>query len=188
MNWRNLLALATLCIFIPSALCQEKSEKKAGEGKAEVLEIGDGKVVITKPATWKTMPEGKMIDKEFRFPAEGENSARITISRAGGGVEPNIGRWIGQFEGATKENTKVEKKDVDKTKVHIIEIEGTFTGSMGPMAPGATTKKLENYKMLSAILELKDGTLIFVKTTGPKETVAKMREDFVKMIDGLKNK
>ena len=49
-------------------------------------------------------------------------------------------------------------------------------------------KKQENYKMLSAILEQKDGALIFVKATGPKDTIAKMREDFIKMIDGLKNK
>ena len=188
MNWRNLLVLAVLCFTAQPLLSQEKTDKKPEEGKAEMLEIADGKVVITKPATWKTMPEGRMIDKEFRFPAEGENSARITISRAGGGVAPNIDRWIGQFEGATKENTKVEKKDVDKTTVHMIEIEGTFKESMGPMVPGAATKKRENYKMLSAILELKDGTLIFLKSTGPKDIIAQLRPDFVKMVDGLKNK
>ena len=185
MNWRNLLALATLCVFAQPALCQDKTEKKEAAAKAEVLEIGGGKVVITKPDSWKTVPPGMMIDNEFRFPAEGDGAARITVSRAGGGVEPNIARWIGQFEGATKENTKVEKKDVDKTIAHIVEIEGTFKESKGPNAP---VKKQENYKMLSAILEQKDGSLIFVKSTGPKDTIAKMRDDFIKMIDGLKNK
>ena len=184
MIWRHLLALATLCFLAQPALCQDK-DKKEGEAKAEVVEIGNGKVIVTKPASWKNMPEGAMIDKEFRFPADGEGAARITISRAGGGVEPNIARWITQFEGATKESSKVEKKDVDQTKVYIVEIEGTFKESKGPNAP---VKKQENYKMLSAILELKDGGLIFVKATGPKETIGKMREDFVKMIDGLKNK
>ena len=182
---RNLLALVTLCIVVQPAFCQDKTDKKDPAAKAEVLEIGNGKVVITKPESWKAMPEGMMIDKEFRVPAEGDGAARITVSRAGGGVEPNITRWIGQFEGATKENTKVEKKDVDQTKVSIVEIEGTFKESKGPNAP---IKKQENYKMLSAILELKDGALIFVKATGPKDTIAKMREDFIKMIDGLKNK
>jgi len=185
MNWKNLLALATLCILAQPALCQDKTEKKEAAAKAEVLEIGRGKVVITKPESWKTVSPGMMIDNEFRFPAEGDGFARITVSVAGGGVEPNITRWIGQFEGATKENTKVEKKDVDKTTVHIVEIEGTFKESKGPNAP---VKKQENYKMLSAILELKDGALIFVKSTGPKDTIAKMKEDFIKMIDGLKNK
>ena len=59
---------------------------------------------------------------------------------------------------------------------------------MTSFGPGAPTKKKENYKMLSAILELNDGSTIFVKSTGPKEVIAKMKDDFVKMIDGLKNK
>ena len=184
MNWKNLLTLATLCILAQPALCQDKTEKKEAAGKSQVLEIGNGKVMITKPEAWKTMPQGPMVDNEFRFPADGENSARITISRASGGVEANITRWIGQFEGATKENSKVEKKDVDQTKVHMVEIEGTFMDSRG----GAALKKKENYKMLSAILELKDGSTIFVKSTGPKDVIAKMKDDFIKMIDGLKNK
>ena len=189
MNWRNLLALATLCILVQPILSQEKTEKKDGPAKVEMLELAKGRVVVAKPETWKTMPPpNQMIDKEFRFPAEGEAFARITVSQASGGIEPNIARWIGQFDGATKENSKIEKKDVDQTKVHLVEIEGTFKESMGPMVPGAATKKKENYKMLSAILELKDGSLIFIKTTGPKDIVANMREEFVKMIDGLKNK
>lgn len=189
MNWRNLLALATLCILVQPAFSQDKTEKKTETGKSEMLEIGKGKVIVTKPESWKTVPPpNQMIDKEFRFPAEGEAFARITISQATGGVEPNITRWVNQFDGATKENTKVAKKDVDQTTVHVVEIEGTYKESMGPMVPGAASKKKENYKMLSAILELKDGSLIFVKSTGPKDVIAKMREDFVKMIDGLKNK
>ena len=59
---------------------------------------------------------------------------------------------------------------------------------MGPGGPGAATKKQENYKMLGAILELKDGSMIFIKATGPKDIVGGMREGFVKMLDGLKNK
>ncbi len=189
MNWQKLLAIASLCFFAPAAFSQEKGDKKENAGKAETLELGRGKVVVTKPESWKTVPPpNQMIDKEFRFPAEGEAFARITISQATGGVEPNVQRWIGQFDGATKDNAKVEKKDVDQTKVHFVEIEGTFKESMGPMVPGAPSKKRENYKMLSAILELKDGSLIFVKSTGPKDVIAKMKEDFVKMIDGLKNK
>ena len=189
MNWRNLLALATLSILVQPAFCQEKTEKKEVTSKAEMLELGKGKVVVVKPEAWKTVPPpNQMIDKEFRFPAEGEAFARITVSQASGGVTGNIDRWIGQFDGATKENAKIEEKEVDKTKVHLVEIEGTFKESMGPAVPGAAMKKRENYKMLSAILELKDGSLIFIKTTGPKDIVAKMREDFVKMIDGVKNK
>jgi len=184
MNWRKLMALATLCILSQPVIGQEKSDKKADPAKAEMLEIGKGKVVIQKPASWKTMPPGMMVDNEFRTPAEGEKYVRITISQATGGVEANVTRWINQFEGATKENSKVEKKVVDQTTVHMVEVSGT----MVPMSPRPGVKKEPDYKMLGAILELKDGATIFVKATGPKDLIAEMRDTFVKMIDGLKNK
>lgn len=184
MNWRNLLALATLCILAQPVLGQEKTDKKPEPAKSESLEIGKGKVVIQTPATWKKMPPGMMVDHEYRTPAEGEKYVRITISQATGGVAANVTRWIGQFEGATKENSKVEKKVVDQTTVHMVEVSGT----MVPMSPRPGVKKEPDYKMLGAILELKDGATIFVKATGPKELIGEMKESFDKVIDGLKNK
>ena len=189
MNWQKLLALASLCILVQPTLGQEKSEKKDAPAKAEILELAKGKVVVSKPEKWKTFPpKSPMIEHEFRVAGEGENFARITIMQASGGIQGNIDRWIGQFDGVKKEDTKVENKDVEQTKVHIVEITGTFKESMGPGGPGAATKKQENYKMLGAILELKDGALIFIKATGPNDIVTGMREGFVKMLDGLKNK
>ena len=189
MNWRNLLALATLCILTPAAIGQDKTEKKEAPAKVEMLELGRGKVVVAKPEKWKSVPaKSQMIESEFNVKGEGDSFARITIMQASGGIEGNIDRWVGQFDGAKKEDAKIEKKDVDQTKVHIVEIAGTFKESMGPGGPGAATKKQENYKMLGAILELKDGSMIFIKATGPKDIVGGMRESFVKMLDGLKNK
>lgn len=188
MNWRNLLAITTLCILTPAAIGQDKTEKKEAPAKVEMLELGKGKVVVAKPENWKTVPpRSPMIESEFSVKGEGDSVARITIMQATGGIEGNVDRWVSQFDGAKKEDAKIEKKDVDQTKVQIVEIVGTFKESMGA-GPGSVTKKQENYKMLGAILELKDGSLIFIKATGPKDLVASMREGFVKMLDGLKNK
>ena len=81
------------------------------------------------------------------------------------------------------------RKQIDKTTAHIVELEGTFKESMGggPFAPGPT-KKLENYAMLGAILELADGSTVFIKMTGPKNVVAEEKKAFLAMIDGLKNR
>lgn len=189
MAWRIVLSLAFLGAVVQPSFAQDKTEKKA-PAKVEMLELADGKIVVAKPEAWKVMPpKSNMIQHEFRAPAEGEKSARITIMSAGGSTEDNIKRWIGQFDGAKKEDTKVESKDVDKTKVSLVEISGTFKESMGgPFAPGGQSKKMENYKMLGAILELKDGAKVFIKATGPSEIIADMKEGFVKMIDELKNK
>jgi len=189
MIWQKLLSVAALSLLICPVSAQEKGETKPAAGKAEMLEIGGGKIVVEKPAAWKTVPKGQMLEHEFKAPAEGENSARITIMSASGSIDANIERWIGQFDGATKADTKIEKKEVGDTKIHIVEISGTFKESMGgPFAPNAGTKKKENYKMLGAILELKDGAKVFIKATGPKETIADLRDAMVKMLEGLKTK
>jgi hypothetical protein len=188
MKWYALFAFIAFSP-VASVLAQEKSDANTTVAKEEPLELAGGKILVMKPAAWKAMPpKSSMVQYEFRVPAEGEKSARITIMSAGGPIDGNIERWVGQFEGAKKDDAKVEKKDVDQTKVYIVEIEGTFKESMGgPMAPGPT-KKMENYKMLGAILELKDGGKVFIKATGPIEIIKDMKDGFVKMVDGIKNK
>ena len=187
MNLKTFLSLAVLCLSFSSAFAQEKSDKKQEAAKPEMLEMAGGKIVAAKPEAWKTMPKkSEMIQYEFRAPAEGEKSARVTIMSAGGSTESNIERWIGQFDGGKKEDAKIEKKEVDQTTISIVEMAGTFKESMG--GPAAPMKKMENYKMLGAILELNVGSKVFIKATGPSDIVTGMREGFVKMLEGIKNK
>ena len=126
MNLKTFLSLAVLCLSFSSAFAQEKSDKKQEAAKPEMLEMAGGKIVAAKPEAWKTMPKkSEMIQYEFRAPAEGEKSARVTIER-----------WIGQFDGGKKEDAKIEKKEVDQTTISIVEMAGTFKESMGgPAAP-----------------------------------------------------
>ena len=191
---RNSLVLSTLSLavsvfgqgdvfFAASAVAQEST-------KAETLSFAGGKITVEKPASWKTMPpKSNIVQYEFRAPAEGEQTARVTVMGATGGIEANIVRWIGQFEGLTRADAKIDKKTIQKTTVHIVELEGTFKDSMGggPFAPGPV-KKMENHAMIGLIFELEGGDLVFVKMTGPKKTVAGEREAVMKMVEGLKNK
>ena len=174
----------------PTAQAQEKAGSAESAKATESLSLAGGKIVVTKPASWKTMPpKSNIIEYEFRAPIEGDEASRITIMSATGGIQANIDRWIGQFDGLKKADAKVEKKEIEKTTAHIVELEGTYKESMGgPFAPGGGTKKLENHAMLGAILELKDGSTVFIKMTGPKKVVAAEREAFQAMITGLKNK
>jgi hypothetical protein len=174
-----------------SAFGQDKPAKETEVKSDPVeLELAEGRIVIVKPESWKTVqPKSNMIQYEFRAPAKGDATSRITMMSASGGIEENIKRWIGQFDGLKKEDAKIEKKEVDKTIAHIVELEGTYKESMGgPFAPNAGTKKLADHAMLGAILELKDGTTVFIKMTGPKEIVAEERDAFREMVSTLKNK
>jgi hypothetical protein len=184
MNLRAYLTFALMCLMCQAGLAQEKTE-----AKEEVLKLAQGKILAIKPTTWKTMPpKSNIVQYEFKTPVEGDKTARITIMSAGGSIESNIERWVGQFEGAKKEDIQVEKKEVETTTVHIVEIAGTFKESMGgPFAPGGgKVTKMENYKMLGGILELKDGEKVFIKATGPAEIIGGMKEGFMKMLSEIK--
>lgn len=188
------LALSSLSIVVSlfgSSMVLEATPAVAQESaKAETLSFANGKITVEKPASWKTVPpKSNIVQYEFRAPAEGEQTARVTVMGATGGIEANIVRWIGQFEGLTRADAKIEKKTIQKTTVHIVELEGTYKDSMGggPFAPGPV-KKVENHAMIGLIFELEGGELVFVKMTGPKKTIAGEREAVMKMVEGLKNK
>lgn len=191
---RKNLALSSLSIVVSlfgnSMLLDATPAVAQESAKAETLSFANGKITVEKPASWKTVPpKSNIVQYEFRAPAEGEQTARVTVMGATGGIEANIVRWIGQFDGLTRADAKIEKKTIQKTTVHIVELEGTYKDSMGggPFAPGPV-KKVENHAMIGLIFELEGGELVFVKMTGPKKTIAGEREAVMKMVEGLKNK
>lgn len=158
------------------------------EDKGEKLELAGGKLLMIAPANWESVPpKSQILEYEFKAPKDKkEDTARITVSSASGSIDANIERWIGQFDGAKKDDAKIDKKDVAGVTVHMVDIAGTFKDSMGggPFAPGPV-KKRENYRMLGAIIETKEGGKIFVKMTGPKDTVESLAEGFKSSLHGL---
>jgi len=94
----------------------------------------------------------------------------------GGGVEDNLSRWIGQFEGAGA--PKKGEKTVHGLKVHTVDISGTYLASGGPMMKSQGKKP--GYRLLGAIVEGPQGN-VFFKCIGPAATIAKAQADF----DGL---
>ena len=93
----------------------------------------------------------------------------------GGGIQANLDRWIGQFEGTP--DVKQTKEEIDGTTVHFLEATGTFMESMGGGPFSGNTKAMENYKMLAAILESDRGP-VFLKLTGPDDQIAAIQEAF----------
>ena len=97
----------------------------------------------------------------------------------GGGIQANIDRWLGQFEGAPE--SKLEEKEMGGKKVTLLTAKGTFLETMpgaGPFSGGPKTPK-SDYTMLAAILPSEQGD-VFLKVTGPTASVEAMREAFMK--------
>lgn len=92
----------------------------------------------------------------------------------GGGVEANVQRWLGQFQGSPE--SKREEIDAGGKKITLITATGTYND--GPPM-GAKTPKAD-YTLLAAIVPTADSN-IFIKLTGPKDAIAKLSEGFKKL-------
>ncbi|MDM4014111.1 hypothetical protein [Roseiconus lacunae] len=155
----------------------------AGRSVAEEATSVDvlGKAKMSVPSEFKkSEKKSRIIEHEFKV-GEDEKAARLTMMRAGGGVQPNIKRWKGQFSGGKEEDQKTETFKAGPFEVHLIDVAGTFAESMGggPFFGGKTVQR-ENYAMVGAIFESED-RLYFAKMVGPAETIKANREKFVEM-------
>lgn len=154
------------------------------------VSLADGKVTMKAPESWeKKTPRTRIVDFEFAAPmAEGDDTAaRVTVMGAGGSVEANIDRWIGQFSQpdgrSTKDRTKTEKFEVSGSTVHVVDISGRFKDQPGPFAPAVYR---DEYRMIGAIVVTDKLGQYFIKMYGPKATVEKNAKAFREMLDSLK--
>lgn len=143
------------------------------------------KVTWTVPSAWKEMPPRPMRKTTYR--AEGAaGPAEIGVfyfgPSDGGGVEANITRWIGQFQGISKEDTKRAENKVGELTVHTVRIEkGTYSSGM----PGAAAKTQEGWGMYAAVVETPAGAYFF-KMLGPAATVSEQESNFTTFLQSLK--
>ena len=101
---------------------------------------------------------------------------------AGGSVQANVSRWVGQFQGAVEEET--EETEVDGMKTTLVDLSGTFLQSAG--GPFAPKTPREDYRMLGAIVETGGLGNYFFKLVGPAESVDPAADGFKEMIESIK--
>ena len=172
--------------FVCSAVAQEKKE---------TISLADGKITFAQPKEWtKKNPKSQIIEYEMEAPSsEGDKeTGRITFMGAGGDVEANITRWIGQFEqpdgSSTKEKTKTQKLSVSNQEVHYVDISGTYKDTPGGPFAGGKTVMREKYRMLGAIIVTKNAGRYFVKFYGPEKTVKDNEKVFQDLVNSLEVK
>jgi hypothetical protein len=159
------------------------TSKPAAPAKPETpLDVG-----YDAPAGWqKAENPSPMRKATYRIPAAPGDAegAEMSVSQAGGSVNMNVERWVGQFQPKVGDAKRAEKK-VGDLKITVIEIHGTFSaGSMG--APGAGGAPKEGWALLGAIVETRTPT--FFKLTGPEKTVNAAKPDFDKLVESFRPK
>lgn len=137
------------------------------------------------PEEWiEERPSSSMRLSQYRLPGDGAEDAEVAVfTGIGGSVEQNVDRWISQFGSGAKESADVSTRDVGGHEVTIVDVSGTFQGSMMPMAGGSSDPK-EGWRMLAAVIET-EGAPWFIKLTGPQETVGQWEESFYSYVDSL---
>jgi len=176
-----------LCV---GSCCQLAIAKEAvaDAPTAEIKVFESGKLIV--PAEFqKSAAKSRIIEHEFSVSmGEGDDAptARVTMMRAGGGVEANIDRWKGQFSGAEKKVEETEESDSGPWKVYTVKISGEYSERMGggPFAGGRMVKR-DDYAMMGAILVEPQGRQYFVKMIGPKSVIDQNEKRFKKMVKSV---
>ncbi len=132
------------------------------------------------PEGWKQVPPPSPMRKAQLEVGEDAAKAEATFFHFGGGsgsVADNVARWFSQFPGSEK-TQKSESVEVNGVKITFVEAAGTFNSGM----PGGPTQPMAEYALRGAILENPETGDVYVKLTGPKETVESATAAFQKMV------
>ncbi len=147
----------------------------------------------TIPGDWKRLPDRPMRAGTWMIPEAGASEpGELAVfyfgPNQGGGIDANVQRWIGQFvqpDGKPSDKVaKITKQKVGAHQVTRVELTGTYTASMGPMAPKSNKP---GYRLLGAIVEGPEGA-VFFKITGPEKAVDAAKADFDTVIKSVKAK
>ncbi len=172
-----------LCLFLAPFILQPAPFLHAADPSTFTV----GAFTFRRPSAFAWVPVNSTMRKahlRFADPAHPERAAAdVTFFHfgpgQGGGVDQNIGRWLGQFqEKAEVIKPVLESATVSGTKITRVRVDhGTFSSGM----PGGPTTPLTDYGLFGAIFESPQGD-VFIKMTGPAETVKAAAEEFEKLI------
>ena len=151
-------------------------------------------VAFTPPAAWQDLGPSNMRAAQYRLaPVPGDAAAaEVNVfyfgPESGGGVEPNLQRWIGQMVlpggGDAAAAAQRSSFTADGMPGHVVTLDGTYKSGGGPMM-GGETKLLEGYRLVGVVLEGPQGSLFF-KLTGPVATAKAMETQLMAMVQGAR--
>lgn len=139
-----------------------------------------GRLVWALPAGWTEVPPASSMRlAQASIPGPGGPADLVLFHfgvGGGGGVQANIERWIGQMEvDGEPESGRFEG---DGLRVTWVDVAGTLKPSGMGVGP---TEPQPGSRLLGAVVEGAGGPWFF-KATGPAETLAAARDDFLGML------
>jgi hypothetical protein len=196
MPWKGTMTMTNMRRILLAAVGSALLAGWLGAGvpaAEEEFTIGEGKLTFTIPPGWtRKAPASRIVEAELAVPpAPGDTTpGRMTAMGAGGSIEENIRRWVGQFvgPGGKEVQPKLDKLSVSGCEVQIVDLSGTYKDSPGGPFAGGQTILRDNYRMLGAIIQTKEAGNYFLKLYGPKATIDQHAQAFHELVKSLKVK
>ena len=141
----------------------------------------------TAPAGWKSEGARPMRAATYTIaPSTGDKADAECVvyffgEGQGGSVDANIERWKSQFQasGGKPAVAQVATRTAHGLPITTIDTSGAYSGMGGPMTVGQRT--VPGYRLLGAIVQGRGGN-IFVKFTGPANTIAANKQKFEQLL------
>jgi hypothetical protein len=122
-------------------------------------------------------------------PASGDTASAECVvyffgAGQGGSVQANLDRWKGQMvaPGGKPTDARLAKQTIHGLAVTTIDVAGDYSGMGGPTAPSKSVQN--NYRLLGAIIQGPGGN-VFIKFTGPAQTIAASRAQFEQLLNSF---
>jgi hypothetical protein len=149
------------------------------------VEGSSGGLRWTVPAGWQVAAPKPMRAATYTIPAAagaeaGECGVFYFGNGQGGGVDENLQRWVGQFEGASA--PKKSERTINGLKVHLVSVTGTYLSPSGPMMQSGGKKP--GWSLSGAIVESPEGN-VFFKCVGPTATIQKAEKQIDELLKSL---
>ncbi|QDT70566.1 hypothetical protein MalM25_35150 [Planctomycetes bacterium MalM25] len=161
---------------------------------SRAIDLAGGALAFDAPEAWDSVtPGSRILEHELSVDApEGSDAAdaRLTIMAAGGSVEANLSRWVGQFQtiDRSQDRDAPMKQEIEAggMKGTLLDVSGTYLESAG--GPFGPKTPREGYRLVGAIVQTKGSGNYFFKLIGPKATVDPAAETFREMVESLRKK
>ncbi|MBM4074356.1 MAG: hypothetical protein FJ267_01770 [Planctomycetes bacterium] len=177
-------------VFTKSATADDSAKSdsttKAGEkaeGKSATKKTKIEGISLDVPESWKSQPpSNKLRLAQFLIPpAEGDKfPTELVVSSfpgGGGGIDPNLKRWIGQFSPEGRK-MKITTGKCPQGKYYFSDIKGTYEFTAGGPFAGGKKEMRPEHRSLSVVVVTSDNDVYFLRLTGTEKAVTAAEKDF----------
>lgn len=149
-----------------------------GKGNATPAAKPDDRLKFERPEGWRDGRMSSMRMAAFNIGPE-ESQAELTVIPAGGDLRGNVARWLGQVRDGEVPDEVVDAAMAAATKVSV-------DGRDGQRFFLAGEESDEGTAIDATIVPMDDGMSLFVKATGPAQTVKQESEAIAAFLESLK--